>query len=993
MCNIGLPCGATCISRKLECLKDLPKVVARIIPKAVTAITDRFSGKKMSAPRDLQPFMDKKPKKLEPPKGFGTPAEPAKKPKAPPPEKPSAEPSGQPPAKPPSQPQTKSKLERTVEALAKAASYSSLGADKGKPDIDPSKFELANFRSDKFHPLLQNRYTKERERLIKVHKKLEETRDKITSSNLPDAAKSKLLSNLDKVAKDTKANLVDAVRMEKLSWSQSLKALLNDPNVKEDDKWDLTSAIKYNQNLKDWFRTLFDARSNGISDRDTTKMWEGKIKSLPAPIPGIKEGVKASPKLPIPSPSKPPGTPPSGKPPSAASTPGQPQAKGKIERTVETLAKAASFSTLGDKDGKPDITYKGIKELKNSYTVERERLIRAYWRTEKAKDALSKSNLPDDEKKRLRSELDKTTSVIEARMANAIRMERFSLSQSIKNYVKDPNISDDDKKALSDFLRSEQAKTTLKYRMYGISDKSSDLAGKGILPNPPIPGMKEAVTKFGGGPSGQPPAGQPAGQPPAKPPGTPPPPGQPPGQPPSGLPPAKPPGAPTPGQPPAGQPPSGLPPAKPPGKPPTGQPPEQPGPPPAAGPVGPRGGGYGGYGGYGRPAPAAGVEASVASFVRKVVEALARFFSGDVGDGGDISAIGDGARKLARLLPPDKRDRMLKLIDKKFPKKPDIPDKGPKDSSELDKASAKILERHRNKLESTRSIVFRSSAIIEALNDNLNKIPASEVALRNRLITSYNRTNVRYNRAMAKLESTMEDIRRDMLKTSLTDGEVNGLLKGVRFDVKDSSGGAGQARGHMREFVKMFNGLGFSEVAGEGKNGVGRSINRVTVSNNNSERAHAEPERGLITLRPGTTPSNKQTNFHEMAHMIESQRPWLRSALEKWRDDRAFSRDDIPKFLTTHDGKPMPVTGYAVGADGRQIPIIRLNNVVPNYDKEEVAVADRFINPYMGKIYRHGLGTEVLSVAVEHFSSPDQMSKLYLSHPELFSIVAGLSSS
>jgi hypothetical protein len=73
--------------------------------------------------------------------------------------------------------------------------------------------------------------------------------------------------------------------------------------------------------------------------------------------------------------------------------------------------------------------------------------------------------------------------------------------------------------------------------------------------------------------------------------------------------------------------------------------------------------------------------------------------------------------------------------------------------------------------------------------------------------------------------------------------------------------------------------------------------------------------------------------------------------------------------------------------------VYALNDLPPlkgkGYKKDEVAVVDTFVNPYIGKVYPDKL-TEVVSMTVEHFSEPYLMAHLYKSHPDLFAMGVGL---
>lgn len=72
-------------------------------------------------------------------------------------------------------------------------------------------------------------------------------------------------------------------------------------------------------------------------------------------------------------------------------------------------------------------------------------------------------------------------------------------------------------------------------------------------------------------------------------------------------------------------------------------------------------------------------------------------------------------------------------------------------------------------------------------------------------------------------------------------------------------------------------------------------------------------------------------------------------------------------------------------------PLFKLKDMRPhlNHKDSELAYAGRYISPYMGRVYR-GKVTEVISVALEHFSETAGMYRLYKEHPDLFTTIVGL---
>lgn len=110
----------------------------------------------------------------------------------------------------------------------------------------------------------------------------------------------------------------------------------------------------------------------------------------------------------------------------------------------------------------------------------------------------------------------------------------------------------------------------------------------------------------------------------------------------------------------------------------------------------------------------------------------------------------------------------------------------------------------------------------------------------------------------------------------------------------------------------------------------------------------------------------KRLVLHEVAHRAEYRNPTVGIANKSWVRARAESAGN-----STTDPTP-------------------LEKLVPkgDYEKGEVALEDHFINPYAGKVYPDS-ATEVLSLGLEHFSSPDRMLQLYRRDPEHFFLTLG----
>lgn len=108
--------------------------------------------------------------------------------------------------------------------------------------------------------------------------------------------------------------------------------------------------------------------------------------------------------------------------------------------------------------------------------------------------------------------------------------------------------------------------------------------------------------------------------------------------------------------------------------------------------------------------------------------------------------------------------------------------------------------------------------------------------------------------------------------------------------------------------------------------------------------------------------NNKSVTMHEIGHHIEFENPQLKKAANEWMRSRATS-------LETQKLKDM-VKGSS-------------------YKDPEVAYPGNYIDPYVGKVYDDG-STEVISMALQHFSDPESMRRLKRKDPEYFYFALGI---
>lgn len=138
-------------------------------------------------------------------------------------------------------------------------------------------------------------------------------------------------------------------------------------------------------------------------------------------------------------------------------------------------------------------------------------------------------------------------------------------------------------------------------------------------------------------------------------------------------------------------------------------------------------------------------------------------------------------------------------------------------------------------------------------------------------------------------------------------------------------------------------------------NGVPTTLNRITIT---KQRAHATRDGLARYYGPG---QDRRALWHEMAHHLEFADPSIAKVAEDWVKSRATGPQESLRKLTGNN----------------------------RYDRSEKAYPDDFADPYVGKVYSDGT-TEVLSMGLEAFSSPERMIQLAAKDPDHFALVLGL---
>jgi len=230
-----------------------------------------------------------------------------------------------------------------------------------------------------------------------------------------------------------------------------------------------------------------------------------------------------------------------------------------------------------------------------------------------------------------------------------------------------------------------------------------------------------------------------------------------------------------------------------------------------------------------------------------------------------------------------------------------------------------------------------------------------------------------------RMLALMGEIRGKMLQSKLSQSQINKMVGNV--DIIKGSKNEAELRKQLVEFAKMFGGKGFSNTKDTPKD-----VNPLTtIFYGKNERGWADWEMGHMRLD-----GRSETTFHEMGHYVEAQRPWLEKYLTDWRNKKAWDSATVDKMYGAEDLPPEVVGTIRQGK--RDLPIIPLSYLTGSrsYGPDEAGLADEYLSPYMGKVYEER-GTEVMSMSIQHFSSPAGMVTLRKAYPEIFNLIVGLS--
>jgi SPP1 gp7 family putative phage head morphogenesis protein len=230
----------------------------------------------------------------------------------------------------------------------------------------------------------------------------------------------------------------------------------------------------------------------------------------------------------------------------------------------------------------------------------------------------------------------------------------------------------------------------------------------------------------------------------------------------------------------------------------------------------------------------------------------------------------------------------------------------------------------------------------EVLDDK--KLSFQETMKRGQKLTRLLERQIKRAKTDSEQVEVMNRFRDDLLKSGLERQKAIALTDSIKFDksIDIDKRSRPVTATSATEFYQITNGLGK------------QNLEKFELTD---VRAYASQTSRSINIGSYV---DKETIWHEMGHHVEFEDKRIATAARDWRDTRATGEQQKLNKLT----------------DGF-------------YRDDELALPDKYIHPYVGKVYSDG-STEVISMGLERFSSPEAMRDFYQQDREHFQFVLGV---
>ena len=363
---------------------------------------------------------------------------------------------------------------------------------------------------------------------------------------------------------------------------------------------------------------------------------------------------------------------------------------------------------------------------------------------------------------------------------------------------------------------------------------------------------------------------------------------------------------------------------------------------------------------------------------------------------------GSGQKAIRKMVREDGSERSLKDLERLYGKPRDITirTKTPKPIAKSVAFERRLVDSSPDQLRKAGKELMEEVGILDV--NKLKKLDAEyvktakEAATNMAALDKFDKAKNAYLKYKESFTNSLEKLRNKMLDTPLNDTQIDKFIKNVKITTFNAAQKT-ELRGQLNEYIRMFNGNGFVDSA----NGI-PAITKI----GKAQRASCKFWEGSMTASARTRKVGskflnvrKATTFHEISHSVEVANPKLNKYLNKWKLNKGFTDKD--KIIDAMENKKASIVKKPTEKLGK--PVYKLEDIRRGgYRKDEVALVNEYISPYMGKVYEpydfSKLGitldtepSEVLSMSIERFAGTESMTKLLMQHPDLFEIVVGMS--
>ena len=363
---------------------------------------------------------------------------------------------------------------------------------------------------------------------------------------------------------------------------------------------------------------------------------------------------------------------------------------------------------------------------------------------------------------------------------------------------------------------------------------------------------------------------------------------------------------------------------------------------------------------------------------------------------------GSGQKAIRKLVREDGSERSLKDLQRLYGKPRDITikTKTPKPVAKPVGFERRLVDSSPDQLRKAGKELMEEVGVLDV--NKLKKLDAEyvktakEAATNMAALDKFDKAKNAYLKYKESFTNSLEKLRNKMLDTPLNDTQIDKFIKNVKITTFNAAQKT-ELRGQLNEYIRMFNGNGFVDSA----NGI-PAITKI----GKASRASCKFWEGSMTASARTRKVGskflnvrKATTFHEISHSVEVANPKLNKYLNKWKLDKGFTDKD--KIIDAMQNKKASIVKKPTEKLGK--PVYKLEDIRRGgYRKDEVALVNEYISPYMGKVYepydfsKFGITldtepSEVLSMSIERFAGTESMTKLLMQHPDLFEIVVGMS--